>query len=54
MWPTIIIAAVIAAVFVFIVVRGIRNKKQHKGGCSCGCDACPGHAYCHPDGTKKK
>ncbi len=48
--PTIILAALIAIVFAAIVVRGIYNKKHHKGGCSCGCEHCPGHDLCHPKG----
>ena len=37
MWPTIIIAAVIGAIFVAIVVKEIINKKKGKHSCSCGC-----------------
>ena len=44
--PTILIALVIAAVFVAIVARGIHNRRQGKGGC--GCESCPGHGACHP------
>lgn len=46
--PTIIIAAIIAAVFIAIVGKGICNHKHHKGGCSCGCENCPGHDLCRP------
>ena len=39
---TIIVAAIVAAVFLAIVIREIRNRKKGKGSCSCGgsCDAC--------------
>ena len=52
-WPTIIIAAVIAAVFAVIVVNGIRNKKKGKSSCSCGCGGCPMSGQCHPETVKK-
>ncbi len=45
---TIIIAAVIAIVFVSIIVRGIYNRKHRKGGCGCGCGSCPNSGLCHP------
>ena len=40
---TVIIALVILAVFLWIVIHGIRKRKQG-GGCSCGgnCGACGG------------
>ena len=46
MWPTIIIASLLAAVFVAIVVNEIRKKKQGKSSCNCGgsCGAC---GLCH-------
>lgn len=41
-WPTIIIASIVAIVFVAIIARGIVNKKKGKSSCSCGgnCGAC--------------
>lgn len=49
--PTIIIGLLVLAVFVAIIVRGVHNKRQGKGGCSCGgsCGGCPGSGMCHPD-----
>ena len=46
--PTIIVAAVVAAVFA-IVITGIRNKKKGKHSCSCGgsCGACGMNGSCH-------
>ncbi len=45
--PTIIIGLVVLGIFVAIVARGIHNRKNGKGGCSCGsdCGACGGS--CH-------
>jgi len=42
MWPTIIVATIVAVIFVAIVVNEIKKKKSGKGGCSCGgnCGAC--------------
>ncbi len=43
---TIIITAIIAAIFLAIVITGIRNKKKGKHSCACGscgsCNACGG------------
>lgn len=49
--PTIIIAALIAAVFIAIVVRGIVNRRRGRGGCSCGCSGCSG---CCPTEREKR
>lgn len=46
--PTFIIAAMIAAAVCAIIVKGIRNRKEGKTGCSCGCDGCAGASTCHP------
>jgi len=49
MWPTIIGAAVIAAIFVLIIVSEIRKKKQGKSSCNCGCSCggCGMSDICH-------
>ena len=47
--PTILIAALIAAVFIAIVVKSIRDKKAGKHGCGCGCEGCGSCNACHPD-----
>lgn len=44
-WPTILIATLIAGIFLAIVLRGIYNRKHNQGGCSgCsgGCAGCTG------------
>jgi len=46
MWPTIIIASLIAIAFVAIIANEIKKKKSGKGCCgSCGgnCGACSLH-----------
>lgn len=47
--PTIIVASIVALIFIAIVVVNIRNKKKGKGSCSCGgsCGACPMSESCH-------
>ena len=35
---TIIVSALVALLFVAIIVKGIKNKKA--GKCSCGCSGC--------------
>lgn len=47
--PTVIIGILVAAVFLAVVLRGVYNKKHHRGGCSCGCGSCPSRGLCHPD-----
>ncbi len=54
MWPTILCAAVVALILAAIVIHGIRSRRRHKGGCGCGCDACPGHDLCHPAKQQEK
>jgi len=51
-WPTIIVAAVIAVIFIAIVAGEIRKRKSGKGGCSCGgsCGGCAMSGMCHPEG----
>ena len=47
--PTFIVAAIVAILFLAIVVKGIQNKKNGKGGCSCGgsCGSCGMNGTCH-------
>ena len=49
-WPTILVAAIVAAVLLAIVITGIRNQKNGKGTCSCGgsCGGCSMNGSCHP------
>lgn len=47
MIPTIIICAALAAIVVAIVYRLIRNKRQGKSSCGCGCSSCAMQEICH-------
>lgn len=50
-WPTFIVAAIIAVIFIAIIVVSIRNKKKGKSSCSCGsgCSGCAMSEYCHAE-----
>ncbi|MBQ5592178.1 MAG: FeoB-associated Cys-rich membrane protein [Clostridia bacterium] len=45
--PTIIVAAIVAAVFIAIVAKSISDKKKGKPSCSCGCSGCAMKDTCH-------
>lgn len=51
--PTVVIAVIIAALFLAIVVRGVVKRRRGGSGCGCGCSGCPNSALCH-GGTEKK
>lgn len=42
MWPTIIVASLVAILFIAIVINEIHKKKTGKSTCSCGgnCGSC--------------
>ncbi len=44
---TVIVCAIVAIMFVSIAVKLIRDKKQGKAGCSCGCSGCAMKDSCH-------
>ena len=45
---TVIGTAVIAVIFILIVVGEVKKRKQGKSGCGCGCDHCANSEFCHP------
>jgi len=51
--PTIIVASVVAVIFIAIVINGIRRRKSGKGGCSCGCGGCAMRDTCHQNDANK-
>lgn len=51
--PTLLIAGLIAVVFIAIVVRGVIRRRRGEGGCSCGCGSCPNSAICHGAHSEK-
>lgn len=44
---TILLSLVLLAVVAGIVWRLIRQKKQGKSSCGCGCENCPSSHMCH-------
>jgi len=47
--PTAIIGLLVLALFTAVLVKLVRDKKNGKGGCSCGGD-CAGCGACHSCG----
>jgi len=45
--PTIIGTAVVACIFIAIIVSRIKDRKNGKSGCSCGCEGCSVCDSCH-------
>jgi len=47
-WQTIVVASIVAVIFVAIVVKGIINKKKGKSSCACSsCGGCANKDFCH-------
>lgn len=44
---TIIVCAVLIVIVAAIIASMIRNKKQGKSACGCGCSSCPMGGSCH-------
>ena len=44
---TVIISLVLAAIVAGIIVKMIKNKKEGKSSCGCGCGSCPMSSECH-------
>ena len=45
--PTLIVLAIVVAVFVGIVAKMIVDKKKGKSSCYCGCSGCAMKDSCH-------
>lgn len=44
---TIVVSAVLAAVFAGVIYTMVKNKKNGKSSCGCGCSSCPMSGSCH-------
>lgn len=44
---TIIISLIIVAIVACIVFKMIKDKKNGKNSCGCGCENCPSAGMCH-------
>lgn len=49
----IIITAAVAAV-VGVIIKSIRDKKNGKTGCGCGCESCPSRGACAGSSARKE
>lgn len=52
MIPTIIIASLIAIVFLAIVIKEIKDKLNGKSSCGCSCGGCALKDTCHQQKNK--
>ena len=50
---TIAVAAVLIAVLAAIALKIIRDRKNGRSACSCGCSGCPMSEKCHEKAEKK-
>ena len=48
---TVIIASIVAILFVAIIASEIHKKKTGKSACGCSCGSCDGCSACHQDKT---
>ncbi|MCD8188345.1 MAG: FeoB-associated Cys-rich membrane protein [Ruminococcus sp.] len=48
---TIIVGLIVFAIVALIVIKMVRDRKQGKSSCGCGCEHCQNSQYCH--GSKK-
>ena len=47
--PTIIVASVVALVFVAIIAKSISDRKKGKSSCGCNCSGCAMKGTCYPN-----
>ena len=53
MFATIILSLVVFGVLFLIIAKAIKDHKNHKGGCGCGCENCASAGLCHPQSPKQ-
>ncbi|WP_303823540.1 FeoB-associated Cys-rich membrane protein [Ruminococcus flavefaciens] len=44
---TIIVSLILIAVVSTVIVKMVKDKKQGKSSCGCGCENCAMHGKCH-------
>lgn len=47
MFGTIIVSAILIIIVSLIIYKQIKNKKEGKSSCSCGCSGCAMSEVCH-------
>lgn len=51
-YGSIIVGVIVFAIVVAVAIKLIRDKKNRKSSCSCGCDGCPSAGICHQDKSR--
>ncbi|MCE5235407.1 MAG: FeoB-associated Cys-rich membrane protein [Clostridiaceae bacterium] len=46
-WGSLLVGLAVAAIVAAVAIKMIRDKKNHKSGCACGCEGCPRAEICH-------
>lgn len=46
-YVTILVGAVVLAIFVVVIMSLVKKKKSGGGSCSCDCSGCPNSSLCH-------
>ena len=49
---TIVVLVILLAVVTLIVIRLVKNKRNGKTSCGCGCEYCENAKYCHKNKTE--
>ncbi|MBR4510753.1 MAG: FeoB-associated Cys-rich membrane protein [Ruminococcus sp.] len=44
---TIVVTLILIGIVTAIIVKMVKDKKQGKGSCGCGCEHCAMHGKCH-------
>ncbi|MFA9381271.1 MAG: FeoB-associated Cys-rich membrane protein [Acetanaerobacterium sp.] len=48
-FATILIGAVVFGILAAVVIKIIKDHRNHKPSCGCGCENCPSSGMCHHD-----
>ena len=51
---TILVSVLLLGIVAAIIIRTVRNKKQGKTSCGCGCSTCAMSDICHKQDSGKK
>ncbi len=51
---TVIISVILIAVVALVLAYLIKNKRQGKTTCGCGCKGCPNESLCHKSNDRAK
>ena len=49
---TLVVGLLVAGIAVGLVCKLVRDKRQGKSSCGCGCEGCALKDKCHPDKTE--